>query len=117
MRRASVVIPQSLTPRINANATDALSGYQPTGRAPTFEADFAAAKIADLDAFTEWKNATARELAIKAGAVAGNTFNIDADKAVLSQAPTYRDDGGLWLYGASGTLHPEGTKRVQLKFS
>jgi hypothetical protein len=117
MRRASVVIPQSLTPRINANATDALSGYQPTGRAPTFEADFAAAKIADLDAFTEWKNATARVLAIKAGAVAGNTFNIDADKAVLSQAPTYRDDGGLWLYGASGTLHPEGTKRVQLKFS
>lgn len=117
MRRASVVIPQQLVPRINANATDALSGYQPTGRSPTFDADFAAAKISDYDTFTEWKNSTARVLAIKAGAVAGNIFNIDADKAVIADAPTYRDESGIWLFGVNGTLHPEGTKRVQIKFS
>lgn len=116
VRKASVTIPSPLVPRLSGNATDALAGYQQASRSPAFTADFEAAKIADYDAFSEWKNASNRALAIALGSAANNKMTIAADKATLMKAPVYRDESGLWLFGVEGVLTPEGTNRCKITF-
>lgn len=115
VRMANVTVPTPLRARLSGNATDALAGYQQTQRSPAFDVDFEAQKVADLSAFADWVGATPRALLVSLGSAANNKFSITADKAVLKPL-TYKDDSGLWLYGASGTLHPEGTNRVKLTF-
>jgi tail tube protein len=117
VRMVRVTIPMNLRPRLSGNATDALAGYQQTKRSPTFEMDLEAQKVADLAAYADWVAATPRAFLASLGTVANNKFSITADKAVIAHPVTYKDDNGMWLYGLSGTLHPEGTNRVKLTFA
>lgn len=117
LRSASVTIENTLVPRRNANAPDALAGYTVTQRKMTFSAKFEAARIADYDAFTNWVNAVYAALGVDApgsGGSAGNKWHVDADNAVIMDAPTYEDDSGLILYGCSGKLSPKGTNRCKI---
>jgi hypothetical protein len=116
VRMANVTIPVNLRPRLSGNAVDSLAGYQQTSRSPTWDVDLEAQKVADLAAFADWVAASPRSLLISTGSAANNKFSITADKAVIAKPVTYKDDSGLWLYGLSGTLHPEGTNRVKLTY-
>jgi hypothetical protein len=117
VRLATVDIPTPLKARLSGNAVDGLAGYQQTKRSPAWLAEFEAQKIADFGAFADWSAATPRTLLISLGSAANNKFSIIADRAVIADPVTYKDDGGLWLFGAKGTLHPEGTNRVKLTFA
>lgn len=117
LRKASVSFDYKLVPQLSGNATDALAGYKPSRRRIMFDASFEAARIADYDAFTAWKNATASALAIAVGTGANNKFTLTADKATILDAPAYEDDQGLWLHKISGLITPESANRCKISFT
>lgn len=116
VRSADVGLDLTLVPQLSANATDSLVGYKPSKRRMPFSARFEAARIADYDAFTAWKNAPQNALAIAVGTASNNKMTITADKATVFDAPTYEDDNGLWLHMVSGVCSPEGTNRMKITF-
>ncbi len=116
IRTATVGLELTLKPQLSGNATDALAGYKPVHRRATFDIRPEGARIADYDAFTQWKTAPQNALTINVGTGANNKMSITADKATIFDAPTYEDDGGLWLHRLSGLLTPEGTNRVHVSF-
>ncbi len=116
IRTAMVALEMPLRPQLSGNATDALAGYKPVHRKAAFDIRPEGARIADYDAFTQWKTAPQNALTINVGTGANNKMSLTADKATIFDAPTYEDDGGLWLHKLSGLLTPEGTNRVHVSF-
>lgn len=116
VRSASVTIETPLQPRLSGNATDSLAGYQQATRSASFEASFEAGRVSDYDLYTAWKAATGQALAIAIGTGANNKFAVASSTATITDAPTYNEETGLWLYGVKGLLTPEGANRVQLTF-
>lgn len=116
VREATLTIETPLQPRLSGNAVDGIAGYQPQNRKITFDAKFEAGRVSDYDLYTQWKSAAAQALAIAVGTASNNKFAVAADKATIQSAPTYDDDSGLWLYGVSGVLTPEGTNRCAITF-
>lgn len=119
VREASIIIENTLVPRLSANSADALAGYAITQRKLGFAARFESARIADYDAFTKWATSPKEVLNIDVpggAGVANNRAKFDADKAVIMEAPTYEEDGGFNLFGVSGKLQPDGTNRCKVTF-
>jgi hypothetical protein len=120
LKEADVTIENTLTPRLNANAPDALAGWVLTNRKIRTTAQFEAMRIADFDPRgAKWAAVPGVQdtLAIKHNQITQyNRMKIDADKATIVDAPSYNDDNGRWLDGISATLTPEGTNRCKITF-
>lgn len=117
VREARVELETPLSRRLSGNAADGLLGFMQERRRGTFSARFEAARVADYNALNKWSTAAHEALAIDVGSAGTNRYHIDADKAVILEAPTYEDESGIWLHGVSGKLSPEGaTNRVKWLF-
>lgn len=117
IRDTTITIESPLQARLSANVADALAGYQQTKRNITFEASFEAGRVSDYDLYTAWKAATGQALAINLGSAANNKLVVAASTATIQDAPTYKDENGLWLYGVKGICTPEGANRMNLQFT
>lgn len=123
IKEAMVDGANTLVPRLNGNATDAISGYIQAKRKNTFSARFEAQRISDRDDVTEWATNTNRQLVIKhpGGGGGGTQYNrvaITADKATIYDAPAFTDErGAMWVRSISGILSPEGTNRMQVVYN
>lgn len=117
VRDTTLTIDSPLQARLSANVADALAGYQQTKRNMTFEASFEAGRVSDYDLYTAWKGATGQALAIALGSASNNKLAVAASTATIQDAPTYKDENGLWLYGVKGICTPEGANRMNLQFT
>ena len=117
VRDTTITIDSPLQARLSANVADALAGYQQTKRTVTFEASFEAGRVSDYDLYTQWKTAAGQALAIALGSASNNKLAVAASTATIQDAPLYKDENGLWLYGVKGICTPEGTNRMNLQFT
>lgn len=120
-REATLSIDNNLAPRLSGNGpTDSIAGYVQGRRIITFDARFEAMRIADVDAFTTWLNATAQTLQFKMPGGTGTQYKrmtILCDKAKIREAPTYQDERDLWLQRISGKVSPlTATNRCKITF-
>lgn len=114
-RRFEARLGNVTTPRLNANAADALAGYHITDR--TAEAEFTVEDplVATAAFEADWAAGTSRVLDTQLGSTQYNRFKVHLDR-FTPRPPSFLNDNGLVLTRVAGRVGIEGTEDFSLIF-